>query len=37
MGTSQVLGRATNAVPEWTKKQGLPRIPTVQATGVMNY
>ena len=28
MGTSQVQGGATNAVPEWTKKQDLPRILT---------
>jgi len=28
MGTSQVQGGATNAVPEWTEKQGLPRILT---------
>ena len=34
MDTSQVQGRATNAVPEWTKKQGLPSILTIQATGV---
>ena len=28
MGTNRVQGGATNAVPEWTKKQGLPRILT---------
>ena len=37
MDTSQVQGRATNAVPEWTKKQGLPSILIIQATGVTNY
>ena len=28
MSSSQVQGGASNAVPEWTKKQGLPRILT---------